>query len=52
MKSFLGNFYGHLAIFSGHTDVFTDLEEEVGGGEGLRGREREYRVLNHCNKRV
>ena len=20
MKSFLGNFYGHLAIFSGHTD--------------------------------
>ena len=37
-------------FFSGHTDVFTDLDEEVGGGEGER--EREYRVLNHCNTRV
>ena len=29
MKSFLGNFYRHLVIFSGHTDL-NDRESVVG----------------------
>ena len=31
MKSFLGNFYRHLAIFSGHTARCLDIESNILG---------------------
>ena len=37
VKSFLGNFYRHLAIFSGHTDYTLIL---LTGGKGKRRKER------------
>ena len=40
MKSFLGNFYRHLAIFSGHTDDILDFKERQFGNELEKKRER------------
>ena len=47
VKSFLGNFYRYLAIFSGHTDLYLPLLEEI---KETKGKCSKLALSAKCNK--
>ena len=50
VKSFLGNFYRHLAIFSGHTDDVTHTRERERERKAKNGSRHHTRNVNRVKE--